>query len=873
MTFPRIQLPPPGKRSLKLFKPRTVFPEKMSHVYVAHTYSPEHSAFHAGGGVQAIRFTGGRMYVDELPVLKPYFGTDGVSWSQQTPGHFTSGHLHFLSDGVELHGTVYRGTTPADAQQHDVLATTIQPVNYATQITTRRFPANLDPAEIPSDAWTTGLVLAIGYTQNLGDTVPTPQVLLDQQDISTSTAWSIDPKTQQTVLSLVLDAGVACTFDNSLYLTGKIEFNIYQVLPTFVGTLSSTCQDLSGNGVYFWKGTAQPTAATDAAATDATANEGAVTGGVASAAVAAPRALLHPEKFTPLALTENDLVPAADSSLSIAELMSIIPDSSVSEMANTILLENMKWAMGQDSTETDWLSMVFGEKPPVIPQSQQDLVKKSLSWYQGDFAKSYLGYAISNYSGPGAPSKNLNDDQKLQLKYFLQTGMAKDSDFNTQQNGIYLNAFIQAKPRLQAYIADTSGKWSQQLYAVVTSPAQMTLMINRIYGASGQQGAMTPANNFATLLSALQPSGQLARQYIQAVLSGVLSNTAHQTTMKADSQSDVMEWLPDFLQQFLDRVAHDDSVPDEAKIAAAQIKQMMQDEGMSITQLAQQMSNFIVNANGANILQKTQNAQSAFIKAYPKFEKVGQMMFFAGWCMGILMVTKAFQNWKNLTPEDKAKAILSTVTLGLEALDIVPKFIQGVKEMGMNGWNKFTEWRNSSEGSVEEIEMTESADWVKNGANETTPLFDAVNGGIKVEATLWERIFTGAAKIVAVVGVVVSAAFAVLSTIDFINDIRSGQPVTKDIFDGIMMATNILMTICLVIDLFVATTVFAMAAAVLAIVGLIIAFIAMFVVKPKNPLDSLMSDYIIPFVKGLPPQTPPPNPAGRSGPAPSPAFA
>jgi len=871
MTFPRIQLPPPGRRSLKLFKPRTVFPEKMSHVYVAHTYSPEHAAFRAGGGVQAIRFTGGRMYVDELPVLKPHFGTDGVSWSQQTPGHFTSGHLHFMSDGVELHGAVYRGTTAADAQQHDVLATTIQPVNYATKVTTRRFPANTDPAKIPADAWTTGLVLTIGYTQSLGDTVPTPQVLLDQQDISTSTTWSIDTKTQQTVLSLVLDSGL-CSFDNSLYLTGKIEFNIYQVLPTFAGTLGSTCQDLSGDGVYFWKGAAQAAASTDAA--EGPENEGVVAGGVASAAVA-PRALLHPEQFTPMALTEDDLVAADDASLSIAELMSIVPDSSVSNMANSILMENMKWAMGQDSTETAWLAMVFGETPPVIRQSQQDLVKKSLSWYQGDFAKSYIGYAIANYSGPGTPSEKLNDAQKRQLKYFLQTGMAKNTDFNTQQTGIYINAFTQAKPRLQAYIADTSGNWSQQLYAVVTSSAQMTLMINRVYGASGNEGAMTPANNFATLLSALQPSGALARQYIQAVLTGVLSNTAHQTTMTAGTRSVVMEWLPDFLQQFLNRVAHADKVPDEAKIAAAQIKLMLQEQGMSMTQLAQEMSNFIINANGANILQKTQNAESAFARAYPRFAKVGQMMFFVGWCMGIIMVTKAFQNWKNLTPEAKAKAILSTISLGMEALDIVPKFIQGVKEMGLKGWNEFTKWRNSSEGqdSMEEIEMTESSDWVKNGADETTGLFDAADGVVKVEGTLWESLFAGAAKIVAVLGIAVSAAFAVLSTIDFIKDIMSGQPITKDIFDGILMATNILMTVCLAVDLFVATTVFAMAAAVLAIVGLIIALVAMFVVKPKNPLDSLMSDYIIPFVKNLPPQTPPPDPAGRSGRGPSPAFA
>ncbi|AKJ00566.1 hypothetical protein ATI61_10424 [Archangium gephyra] len=840
MTFPRLQLPKPGKRTLKLNAPRSVFPERMSHVYEVHTYSKDAAAFQRGGGVKAIRFMAGKLYVDDLPVLAPHFGKDGVTWSQRTRDHFTSGHLHYMSGGTELHGVIYRGRTPQDATEHHVLATTLQPVNYTTQITTRRYPAGTDPSTLGEDGWATGLVLQIGYTQGQGDTVPTPKVLLDEQDITSGISWSIDAKTQRTVLVLALDGSVVCDFDNSLYLTGSVEFDIDQVLPTFSGTITATCTDNStGTGVYLWKGTAQ-------------------------AARADGRARLAPHEFTPLNLTAGDVLAADDSGLSIAELMSIIPDSYVSEMANTLLNENMKWAMGQSGDETKWLSMVFGENPPVIPPSQQDLINKSLSWYQGDFAKSYLGWAVSNYDGAGAPSAKLTDDQKLKLKYFLQTGLAKDKDFNTQQNGIYLQAFIQAKPRLQAYLKDTQGNWAQQLFDVVTSAPQMTLMINRVYGATGLNGAMAPANNFSTLLSALDPSGTLARQYYQAVLTGTVSNSVHQSTGGGDSE--LMEWLPDFLQQFLDTVAHAGTIPDEAKLAAQQIQQMMQEQGMTITQVAQEMSDAIVNANGANLLQKTQNAETAFVQKFPKFEKVGQMMFFAGWCVGVVMVVKAFQDWKNLSPEDKAKAVLSAVTLGVEALDIVPKFIQGIKSMGMDGWNKFTAWRNSRNGQdgVEDIESNLDEDWVRVGADETSPLFDATTGVVKTEGTLWETLFAGAAKVVAVIGVAVSAAFAVLSTIDFINDLRSGQPVTKDVFDGIMMATNILMTVCLVVDLFVATTVFAMAAAVLAIVGVIVAIIAMFVVKPKNPLDDFMNNVVIPFVEGLGPQTPPPDPGASS---------
>ena len=771
----------------------------------------------------------GQLIIDGQRVLQPYLGHDMISWSQRTKDHYTSGHLWIGDKGATVQGVVYRGADVKSAKAEHVVGTAIPPVPYKTKITAKRYPEGTDPATLPPSDWGNGLTLSIGFVQAVGQGAPTTQVLLDGQDISTSVAWSIDQKNQKTVLSINVDS-FACQFDSSLYLTGSVEFDISQPIPTFSGSLTSTCADQDGKGVYFWKGTA-------------------------GAAQQNPTALKAHQTVAPL--TASDIL-AADG-LSLPELMSIVPDDSVSTQANNLLVENMKWAMGQNSTEKGWLEMFFGENPPVLSPAQQQVAQKSTNWYQQTFSKSYLGWAITNYTGPNAPSTNLSSDQELQLKYFLQTGMAKDPDFNIQQNGIYVQAFIDAKPRLQNYINDTSSNWAQQLYDAITAPAQFTLMVNRVWGAAGQQGAMTPANNFATLLSALQPSSQLAKQYIQSVISGTLYNSVHQSTVNA---SDMMEWLPAFLQEFLNQIATQGNVPDSAKLAAEQLKQMLADAGGNMTTVAQELSNFVVNANGANILEKTQNAQSAFLQKFPKFAAVGQMLFFAAWCMGVIMIVKAFQNWKNLKPEDKAKAIVTAVALGFQALDVVPQFIGGIKEMGLKGWNEFQAWRNGPDPQEDMIEMNEMAggeDWVANGVNETTPLFDAAEGTIKTTGTAWESLFSVASKVVAVVGVVVSAAFAVFSTIDFVNDIKSGQPITKIVFDGIMMVTNIATTVCIVLDLVLTTTIFAMAAAVLAIVGVIIAIIEMFVVKPKNPLDSFMSDTVIPFVKGLPPQTPPPG--------------
>ena len=830
---------------LKLTVRPTLDAHRLRQTYHCRAFHSDRGEFVAGYGVGTISLDGGALQVDDLPVFEPSLSHEAISWCQQVPGRFSSGHLAFDKGGTELHGIVFAGESRDEATSYHVLATTIQPVTWNTQITTE--PA--DPSDVSLE-WTDGLDLQIGYEQQIGDQAPHPVVQLDGQDITDMTSWTIDQNTQETVLLLNLasQAQVVCEFDSALYLSGSAAFDQQVPVPTMSGTITATCADQNPTGAYLWKGTV--TAAPSAR------GSGAPTAGAAPA---------------PGALSPADVVQ--DSSLQISELMTIVPDSSVSDEANAMIVENMKWAMSQSSDESGWLSEFFGEQPPVLSPDRQTLVNQSLPWYQGDFAKSYLGWAFANYAGTNAPSSNLNDDQKLKLKYFMQTGMAKEPDFSTQQNGVYLQAFVTAKPRLGAYIADGGEKWAQALYAVITSPAQFILMVNRIYGAMGEPGTMTPANNFATLLSALEgPGGKLAGQYMHALMAAVLSSTSYQTTW-SDTDT-VMDWLPDFLQTLVTQIAQSGTVPDEATLLAQQIQELQAQLGGSMATVAQELANFVINANGSDILQKTQNAETAFLQKYPGFGKIASGLFFIAWCGGIFMVVKAFQNWKALKPTDKAKVIATTVQLGLSAIDVLPAILSGIKSMGMNGWKQFVNWWND-EGANQSVQDMgyegggeDPPDWVVNGANEMTPLFDVATQEVNTAGTLWDTVFESAGKvagkIVGVIGVAASAAFAVLSTIDFVQDIETGQPPSKDAVDGIMAAANIGMTVCLVLDLVVASTIFAMAAAVFAVIGIIVAIVAMFVVKPANPLDDFMNNTVIPFVNGLPPQTPPPAPATSS---------
>ena len=93
--------------------------------------------------------------------------------------------------------------------------------------------------------------------------------------------------------------------------------------------------------------------------------------------------------------------------------------------------------------------------PPFVPENQKELIGKSLDWYQHKFAKAYMTQAFNTYTGPNQPSTRLDTDQAGRLDNFLRKGLGQSSDFNVQHQGIYVDAYIGAKPRLADFLADT----------------------------------------------------------------------------------------------------------------------------------------------------------------------------------------------------------------------------------------------------------------------------------------------------------------------------------------------------------------------------------------------------------------------------------
>ena len=817
-------------KTIKFFSEPKVKPAELNRPYYAYTYSDSVGHYLRGEDISVIYFDHGELFIDDLHIARPRFGPRAVSWHQQTKGRFTSGHLSFDLDGIKCQGSIALGTSAESHAQYDLFATAIPPSTYTTQLTSSRFPDGTDISSIPASAWVSGLAFQLGYQEQPNQPLPTSYVTMDNQQITDYISLVV-LQNDQLQIQFDLDADVVCQFDNNLYLSGAIVLSTFG--ETFSGKVSGTCQDQTGQGSYFWRGT--------------------VTGQQPFAA---------PAFFT--RIREAELV--SDTALTLGELVTLVPDETVTQLANTMLVENVKWAIGQSDTEKDWLPTFFAQQQPTLSPAQQAIAGQGTDWYQQKFAIAYLTSAFDNWDAAGAPAIKLDKDQKAKLKNYLTQGVAQETSFNTQMNLLTKLAYVESKNRVQDYINDGGEKWAAALFAAITSASQLSLLLNRLKASHD----ISSGNNFAVLLQTLDPSGNYAKQYGEIVVSRVLLDATLET--KIMDKDLTMSWLPSALEIFVREYGTPETgvapgaalVSDDKRAAADALNEAAQALG-GFTALAAQFADFLIAAKGTNIIEQSALAREAFATAYPNLAAAGNALFFINWVGGVFNVVVSFPNWNAESPTKKASVITSCVNLIGKAADKVVSILKG--EMTLDNWNQLNQWASEQVEDFAQINRevadVEDEGWIQVGLEDTSELFNAEMGTIVVAETRWAKIYANAGKVVAVVGIAASAAFTVLSTIDFVNDIKSGHPVTKTAFDGIVMASNAITTVCLVLDLALSMAAFALAAAVFAVIGLIASIVLLFLPKAEDPSPTtqFMEDRGVPLVNALPA---PPQPSGAS---------
>jgi len=854
-------------RNVLLYKPthKDTKRPKSNRIYHVSDDAVSLAESQAGKGIKLIQFKDGHLFVDHIHIVRPLYKNNLVTWRQLTDSHYTCGHLNFSHGDLSVHGSISLGNTEADAQRHLVIGSLMPFINphgatsaqsmflahtpgqthYTTQITKQRYPVTQDPNSLPEEAWETGLTLSLGFDPAMNRH---GAVLGDLMDIHVDLAirGTLNPNE----IKLGINSHVHNQFNagdgKAPYVDASILLKTDD-LSHFAGYVAGVYGETGSkpDGVYLWKGSlAKPKLTATATAT----------------ATAAPALISKTALLQTTALSLDDLVTQTPGEAAEA--------SDINGRATGILIENMKWALAQDSTTKEWLKLFYGDSVPGISQERQNLVNQSLSWYQNNYGKAQLCWQAANFSGQNKPPTQLTYYQMLQLQYYLQTGLAKEPDFVRQQQGIYPFAYAQAVPGINAYLADGGEKWAQDLF---DNYLMGRLCIDQ--GLVAQTGDMHIVNQYATLLTVLQPSGDLARQYYSNFLSTTLQ--AQADTVLLNDPVALMQWLPTWLETFLNQISTNPNATQDLKLIQSEVNDYLAATGKKAVDLAQDMTDILVSAPGSTIWQACSSASDAWVNKFSKTARVGRLFFIAGFSFGITQVVSAYRNWNNLSDEDRTKLVTSTVDYSFEAIQIVPEFLMELKD----GWNNLVSLVNKLRGTKEAIDSfvhigeTLDENFVEVGLEETTKLFNAETKVIEAEGSMWAKVFGGPVKIVLkVVGVVAAAVIAALSIYDLWKAITSNQPVTTIVLDALIAAANLAVLVCVVVEAVVASTVASVFGVIFAIIGVILTIIAMCVIKPTDSFDDFMKNVALPFVNSLPPQKSPYVTSTSTGDATSPTL-
>ena len=354
----------PSIKQVRMYKDvdTIIQPAQLNRSYHVCTTSQNTMGLVAGQGVHTVLFRSGNLFINDIHIVRPRFANDFVSWKQLTQSHYTCGHLYFLPGGVILQGLITLGQTKADAVTYRVVASYFPLVNdsagtkglntppavgtlrtFTTQITKQRYPIDpvtkqpsQDPHQLPDDAWQPGLSLRLGYNTAKGTSIIQ---LGHGEDISPHAFYTAADQPNRAKLVIALDtySDHLCSQSSDLYVDALITLTLLDQA-SFSGTVTRTCADADSSnpstGVYFWRGTS-PAPATAAAVT------------------------------MPTLLRRSDLLQ--DNSLSVDELAGLVPGTSTTQddlntTANSMLIENMKWAISQRSDEKDWLTLFYGQQ-------------------------------------------------------------------------------------------------------------------------------------------------------------------------------------------------------------------------------------------------------------------------------------------------------------------------------------------------------------------------------------------------------------------------------------------------------------------------------------------------------------------------------
>ncbi|WP_131736957.1 hypothetical protein [Actinomadura roseirufa] len=816
-------------------------------------------------GLEHLTLSDGDLYLGEMPIRTAKWDDHLVRWVQQTRGHYSSGVLQFTHGGLRVNGTISLGTTVEDAVRLTLVGTLPKPHTYTTQITKTRYPENQDISQVPESDWAAGRRLRISDVINDHGSFDTLIELTDDHDQFRPMSESDFLIEDGFYVVNVVAADIECDAfgDPGLYKTASLRFSTKLANPPGEGEVSALCGDeagtMDGTLVWLWKAELQPEA--DPAGDGAGAE------------------YLAPGRFPSRPLS-SQVLPGVDAGavllqdvndyfdeLSLDELYTLIPPDDIdhvdekskeSSPLNSEMLRDMKWAMGQQAPESEWLSKFLREGAPVLDDDQRKLAEKSADWYR-KFSKAYLTKSFEEYKRKDGQGW-LSDAQYKKLDNYFKTGIAKEKDFTVQNQGLYMEAYMRLVTRLRDYTANGAGPgWAARLLPFIINSSGYFQLFNNYHNPKSMEAALKIIRKQALLLLALNPEGTEAKEYYRKITAGLMGKL--QPDGVSTDRDLIQSWLPTTLLQLLQKIA-DGTIKVEG-IDAVEAKAMYD-------YFQQHMAE--VSADVADVLVIFTSAKSMFDQAahleeswtngklfqkWPKLSQLGRLAFAVVWCGALyqIITTLTRGDWKTMTDKERAETVIEVVAIAQSAFKTIPQFYKFTQFVAEKIYD-ITKWFCSEE-SLAKIDalagkVSKAIDgWISKIGEVLKPL---LKDSKILENSVFKAVFSVKAFKIAMkaLGAAVASALAILALLDLIDAINKGTAIDI-VWKSVDFAVAFLLAAVLILDLFVASTIIPVIGVVLAVVGVVLLILEWFFgPKPDDPLDDFMKDYGIPFVNSLP---------------------
>lgn len=793
----------------------------LQYIYTIKVFHTESLLYNDAQILSQLVIDNNKVSLDGQSIQNPVFNHTlrTLSWAQQKAGKFTSGSLSFTKDYRAFGGKIYIGTNQHNAVAHEVNGVTPPSIYTSTM--------GDDSSAVP------GPKIQLSYQLNPGKSLPEIKIQLQPVD---STDW-------QDVTNLFTPSTTGPNDDLKLEITSTMILTMAEYADICGGNLWPAC----GSIIFSWDGNSfqghylpnDPKYTTPEEYLTALAT--------------------HPLSWNGKIELQNthavNMVTAADipatalDGLSIAELVSLVPQgNALQNNAWEIMVANMQWAMSLMGNS--WLQDFFAETPPLLTPDRQTVVNQDLDFYQNFFAPLYIGYKVGNYTGPGAATTPLSAVENQKVNIGLKAVLARQQGYNRQSNCISMAAWIEAVPRLNDYINDVPGAWAQQLYDAITTSQQINLMQARI--VSGDSSLL---NRYSTILSILDPTTKLARQYYSINI--ITSLHATTNSLVFDSTDQIMRWLPDFIQAYINQYITLPENPTAAQLTQHEVAITLQkaiQAAEDINSLCRSIADVIVMVSGkSGTFQKAEAAAEAFATKYPTLSALlGRSFKFIMYAGAIYLAIVGFQNWDNLSPQDKGTLITTVVAFSAELISAVPEVVQSGR-LSIEAFVRFVNKCNDRDAALlfDTGLSRIDAKWIQSGAP-----------NVGKDLSFWAELVGGEQRLLLITkwfGVAVSAAFAAFSTWTFAEDLEHGASTEQEAFDGIIAASALISTIVLGVDATLTSMDIALAGLaelgpIFAILGGIFALVELFVIHPQppeSPIDAFMGDTLRPLLERL----------------------